>query len=507
VTPSRLPVLAVVLSICSLSLSAQQAPSPFVTFAELNSKANAGDATAQEQLGTCYSFGFCLGVTDDPHIQQDDSTAAKWYQKAAAQGNPLAEMDLATAYIWGHGVPADPALALNWLRKAAEAGQILAEQVLGIDYKQGTVVPADPVQARLWLQRAADQGSLEAKAEVEKLDAFAGLDASGKELQKFIDAQEPADTSAPPASPAAPAPAVAQPPASTPPPASTLSSPSRGFAAEVPPGTANPANPAGPVPIPHNYALIFATDDYANWPHLTNPISDADAVSTTLKALYNFQVEEIRNPTDDQILAKLTEYLHRTFEPQDQLLIFFSGHGYFDPDLRRGFFVPADALLVKDDAGHRSLLALDMILDYANKIPSQHNVLIVDSCFAGTLDRRIADGGLRGDPSSDVYAHASLPDLLARKEPKRTRRYFTSGGKDFVPDGLPGHHSPFISALLVTFDQGADRKGYLTLDDIQQGFDTVKPEPLWGDIQEDNDPGADFLLLTPTAVTQLTKPN
>jgi Skp family chaperone for outer membrane proteins len=295
----------------------------------------------------------------------------------------------------------------------------------------------------------------------------------------------------PPSSPQPPPPQVAQ-----------AAQPTRGFTPEPASSTAS-----SPIPIPHNYALIFATDDYAHWPRLTNPISDADAVNQTLTSLYNFHVEEVRNPTDDQILAKLTEYLHRKFEPQDQLLIMFSGHGYFDPDLGKGFLVPANALLVKDDIGHRSLLAHETVMGYVNRIPATHVVLVLDACFAGTLDRKIADSGLRGDVSSDPYAHASLPELMERKEPKRTRRYITSGGKDFVPDGLPGHHSPFISAFLVTLNQGADLKGYLTLNDIEQGLDTVKPEPRWGDIQDDNDPGADFLLLTPSAVAQLTKPN
>jgi hypothetical protein len=128
---------------------------------------------------------------------------------------------------------------------------------------------------------------------------------------------------------------------------------------------------------------------------------------------------------------------------------------------------------------------------------------VIDACFAGTLDRRIVDSSLRGDVS-DVYVHATLPELLQRKENKRTRRYFASGGKDFVPDGLPGHHSPFISALLVTLNRAADQKGYATLDDLQQGLNTVNPEPRWGDIQGDNEPGADFLLLTPAAVRLLT---
>jgi hypothetical protein len=278
----------------------------------------------------------------------------------------------------------------------------------------------------------------------------------------------------------------------------------RGFASTI--SGASSASSAT-VPIPTNYALIFATDDYSSWPHLTNPIPDADALNQTLTSLYNFQVDEERNPTNEQILAKLTEYLHRTFKPQDQLLVFFSGHGYFDNDLGQGFIVPSNAPPVKNDLGHTRLLAHDTIMRYVDRIPSQHVVLIIDACFAGTLDRKIADSGLRGDPSLDIYSHASLPELLLRKEPKRTRRYFASGGKDFVPDGAPGHHSPFLAALLVTLNQAADRKGYVTLDDIQLGLNTVNPEPRWGDIQDENEPGADFILLTPGAVNQLNKPN
>jgi tetratricopeptide (TPR) repeat protein len=261
--------------------------------------------------------------------------------------------------------------------------------------------------------------------------------------------------------------------------------------------------PKPSVPIPHNYALIFATDTYAHWPHLENPVSDADALNDTLTSLYGFQVDELKNPTEDQILRKLREYLSRRFDPQDQLMIVFSGHGYFDDDLGQGFIAPADALAVDDDLGHRTLLAHETIMNYVNRIPSKHVLLVIDACFAGTLDRRIADASLRGD-ATDVYVHATLPELLERKESKRTRRYFASGGKDFVPDGLPGHHSPFISAFLVALNQAADRKGYATLDDLQQGLNTVNPEPRWGDIEGDNDPGADFLLLTPAAIRQLS---
>jgi TPR repeat protein len=422
-----------------------------------NQAAQQGDAASQDNLGTMYQSG--------QGVPRDNAQALAWYRKAANQDFADAQLKLGEMYRSGTGVAQDSTQAFFWYRQAAGGGLPIAEHAVGLAYKLGNGVAPDADQARAWFQKSAAQGLQASKDELAKLDV------------------------------PAPAPNV--------PAAASVPVPSRGIIPETP---AQPAGAATASPIPHNYALIFATDDYAHWPHLANPIPDADAVNQTLASLYGFQVEELRNATSDQMMTKLREYLQRKFEPQDQLLIFFSGHGYFDEALGQGYIVPADAPLLADDPNHHQMLAYDEIMHYVNRIPATHIVLIADACFAGTLDRRIADGGLRGDPS-DYYARATLPELLARKEPKRTRRYFASGGKDFVPDGQPGHHSPFISAFLTTLNQAADRKGYATLDDIQQGLDDVKPEPRWGDIQDENEPGADFLLLTPGAIAQLSKTN
>jgi tetratricopeptide (TPR) repeat protein len=450
--------------------------------------ADQGNPQAQTDLGFMLAYGRGISL--------DYKQAAFWYRKAADQGYAPAQTYLGMMYADGRGVPEDPKLAVELFRKAAEQGFALAQHNLAMAYDSGTGVPVNHAQAQNWSRKASSgHASDETDTQWAKLDTQTPVAVNPQALP------QPAPSTGSIASSSYGIQPSSLPSRETMP---ETSMPPRGFAPEPIP---NSGTSSATIAIPHNYALIFATDDYTHWPHLTNPIPDADAVNQTLTSLYNFHVEEIRNPTDDQILAKLTEYLHRKFEPQDQLLIFFSGHGYFDPDLGKGFLVPANALLVKDDIGHRSLLAHETIMGYVNRIPAKHVVLVLDACFAGTLDRRIADSGLRGNTSSDPYAHATLPELLARKEPKRTRRYITSGGKDFVPDGLPGHHSPFISAFLITLNEAADRKGYLTLDDIQQGLNTVNPEPRWGDIQDDNDPGADFLLLTPSAIAQLTKIN
>jgi TPR repeat protein len=80
--------------------------------------AEGGDATAQNSVGALYDHG--LGV------DEDDATAAHWYQLAAEQNLPLAMRNLANMYSGGHGVPYDEALAESWYEKAARMGDPVA---------------------------------------------------------------------------------------------------------------------------------------------------------------------------------------------------------------------------------------------------------------------------------------------------------------------------------------------------------------------------------------------
>ncbi len=55
-------------------------------------------------------------------MAQDHVEAAKWWRKAAEQGDANAQCSLGMAYDNGTGVPKDSAKAVNWVRKAAEQG-------------------------------------------------------------------------------------------------------------------------------------------------------------------------------------------------------------------------------------------------------------------------------------------------------------------------------------------------------------------------------------------------
>ena len=69
--------------------------------------------------------------------------AARWFRKAAEQGEPRAQYDLRLMYNTGRGVPRDDGEAVRCYRKAAEPGDALAQYNLGSLYATGQGVPRD----------------------------------------------------------------------------------------------------------------------------------------------------------------------------------------------------------------------------------------------------------------------------------------------------------------------------------------------------------------------------
>ena len=114
-------------------------------------EANAGNLSAQRNLGTIYDQG--LGVNKDP------AQAALWFRKAAEAGNRDATFQLAMMYENGRGVPQDQKQALDWYRKAALLGDADSQVKLGRAYMDGKNVNKDEGEASAWFQRAADQGN------------------------------------------------------------------------------------------------------------------------------------------------------------------------------------------------------------------------------------------------------------------------------------------------------------------------------------------------------------
>ena len=84
--------------------------------------------------------------------------AAKWYRKAAEQGDADAQFNLGVMYRKGKGVTQDDAEAVKWYRKSAEQGDASAQYNLGLMYAEGTGVTQDTIAAHMWFNIAAANG-------------------------------------------------------------------------------------------------------------------------------------------------------------------------------------------------------------------------------------------------------------------------------------------------------------------------------------------------------------
>ncbi len=91
-------------------------------------------------------------------VTKDLAEAAKWYRRAAEQGNPQAQYNPGYMYERGHGVPQDPTQAVAWYQAAAEQCDGYAQNNPGIMLATGRGVPQDHVHAHIWFTLAVNQG-------------------------------------------------------------------------------------------------------------------------------------------------------------------------------------------------------------------------------------------------------------------------------------------------------------------------------------------------------------
>ncbi len=243
--------------------------------------------------------------------------------------------------------------------------------------------------------------------------------------------------------------------------------------------------------VPKTYALLFGTNEYTEFENLINPIIDAKAIQTELQDNFDVQVELCENYTQDAFIKKIRSYAKMKFGPKDQLFIFIAGHGKFDEIFGEGYLVTSDS--EKKDYAKTSYLSharLKLIIDH---IKCNHIVLVMDVCFGGSFD--IDKVQHRG---TDMYDDVDKSTFIERKLKYKTRLYLTSGAIQYVPDGRPGHHSPFARRVLEALRSYGGEDGILTFRELIQSVEKVVPQPMYGEFG-DNEPGSDFILISKDA--------
>lgn len=187
-----------------------------------------------------------------------------------------------------------------------------------------------------------------------------------------------------------------------------------------------------------NYILVVAIDDYTYVPRLYNAVKDAQDFVATLTKHYQFATEQItiiKNnfATQDNIIEQLRKYITLLTE-QDNLIIFYSGHGIYDKIFEEGYWVPVDAHFTEGVVEVGDCISNSMIQKSLRRLKARHVVLIADACFAGSLVAERAVG-------------------VKRLEEFPSRWVLTAGRNEPVLDGKPGMNSPFMESTLAFFRQ------------------------------------------------------
>ena len=259
---------------------------------------------------------------------------------------------------------------------------------------------------------------------------------------------------------------------------------------------AQPATHSTSAALGRSYALIVGTDTYVasgQWKPLSNPVFDAETIEGELRNHFGFETTLLRNATKRELQRALRTLYARTYSDSDEVLVFIAGHGLFDEASQSGALVLRDTRSTKDDEFLDSYFQFAVLRDIVDAIPAKHVVVILDVCFGGVFSGRLADAGRRGP--KDEYSDRPTDEFIRSMLRYKTRQYFTSGGKEYVPDGRPGHHSPFAFRLIDALRRTSASGGILTLAQLKVAVERLDPQPRAGAFGDD-EPGGDFLFVT-----------
>jgi formylglycine-generating enzyme required for sulfatase activity len=202
-----------------------------------------------------------------------------------------------------------------------------------------------------------------------------------------------------------------------------------------------------------NYLLVIAIDEYAHCPQLNNCVKDAQDFITVLSSRYQFDAAYtsiLKNAEATRAnISKALKDLKDQVQPQDNLVVYFSGHGEAEEDT--GYWVPVEAHPEAD----WEFVSTSEIKSRLDAIRSFHTFLVVDACFSGSLFStfRSVKPGYESKPSRWGLA--------------------ASHSRERALDGTPGENSPFAATLLKRLKEspvnlGVHKLATEVIDEVQR---------------------------------------
>jgi len=228
------------------------------------------------------------------------------------------------------------------------------------------------------------------------------------------------------------------------------------------------------------YALIIGVNQYPD-PQIMNleqPAQDAEKLYQTLNQHYSFDKENItllKNPTRENIISEL-DRLNKIITEDDNLLVFYAGHGYWDEKDEIGYWLPSDAT----QENTANWIRNSTVRDYLRTVKTKHTLLIADACFSGGIFKT-------------RKAFSDAPKSIQKLYEYPSRKAMTSGTLQEVPD-----KSVFLLYLNKRLTENI--QPYISAEEVFSSFKIAvlnnSPNiPQYGEIKDTGDEGGDFIFV------------
>ena len=184
------------------------------------------------------------------------------------------------------------------------------------------------------------------------------------------------------------------------------------------------------------YALVIGNNNYQYLEKLDAAENDAKVIADILENKYGFEVELLLNGDYSTTVNSIFN-MTKKLKENDNLLIYYAGHGELDKSENRGYWLPVNA----STKSRAEWISNQRIVDRVKATKAKHVLLMVDSCFSGSLMR----GGELSEENETIDKK-----YIERLKKKKTRLVITSGGNEPVVDSDGGNHSLFALKLIDT---------------------------------------------------------
>jgi hypothetical protein len=245
-------------------------------------------------------------------------------------------------------------------------------------------------------------------------------------------------------------------------------------------GTDNTVPTPEPAVASKYVALLIGINEYED-PEIVDldrPVADAKSLAEILVNDYTFESENVQlleNPTRADIIDAL-DNLRKTMTPNDNLLLFYAGHGLWEEEGEIGYWIPSDGTRRSTAGYFRNSTLTDMI----GAIKSKHTLLLADACFSGAIfksrraffDADVAVNKLYELPSRKAMTSGTLTEVPDR-----------SAFLEYMTKRLKGNSEKYLSAA----------KLFSSIREVVINNSDVIPQ--YGTIQKVGDEGGEFIFI------------